>query len=422
LEKLIVIQSDQEEIKVGVMEEDRLVELYLEDKKEAPLVGSIYKGKVENVLPGMQSAFVNIGLAKNAFLFVQEAISQSAGEQNAGEELPPIETLVQEGQELMVQLIKEPNGQKGARISTQITLAGRYLVYLPTSDHIGISRKIEDEADREKLKKLADQLRSPGEGLIIRTVALGRDEQELAGDLAVLKAKWQQIKKKYLKTPPGGAVYFDLTLGERLVRDFVKDNITAIVVNNNDLHEQISTLLNILSPGKLNNLKLVEEDLFFKYQLYDEIEAALQPKVWLKSGGYLVLNQTEALMVVDVNTGKFVGHKSLEDTVLRINLEAVTEACRQIRLRNVGGIIIIDLIDMKQDNHKQQVLELVGEEVKKDHMRVTILGLTNLGLVEMTRKKVRPSLANLLLVECDTCGGTGYVRKKENQGILDMNE
>jgi ribonuclease G len=322
----------------------------------------------------------------------------------------------------MVQLIKEPNGQKGARISTQITLAGRYLVYLPTSDHIGISRKIEDEADREKLKKLADQLRSPGEGLIIRTVALGRDEQELAGDLAVLKAKWQQIKKKYLKTPPGGAVYFDLTLGERLVRDFVKDNITAIVVNNNDLHEQISTLLNILSPGKLNNLKLVEEDLFFKYQLYDEIEAALQPKVWLKSGGYLVLNQTEALMVVDVNTGKFVGHKSLEDTVLRINLEAVTEACRQIRLRNVGGIIIIDLIDMKQDNHKQQVLELVGEEVKKDHMRVTILGLTNLGLVEMTRKKVRPSLANLLLVECDTCGGTGYVRKKENQGILDMNE
>lgn len=411
MEKKLVIQSEPEEIKVGVIEDGRLAEFYLEAKEDVPLVGSIYKGKVENVLPGMQSAFVNIGLAKNAFLFVQEAIPSLAGGNELLEELPPIESIVKEGQELMVQITKEPNGQKGARISTQITLAGRYLVFLPTSEHIGISRKIEEEDHREALRNMADKLRKPGEGLIIRTVALGKTEAELAEDLAVLRAKWQEIQKDYTKASPTNAIYYDLSLGERLVRDFVKEDVAEIIVNNQELFQQINTNLSIYGPEKINDLKLEPTDLFFKYQLYEDLEIALQSKVWLKSGGYLVFNQTEALMVIDVNTGKYVGHKSLEDTVLRLNLEAVKEASRQIRLRNVGGIVIIDFIDMKLEEHKQSILDAVTEEVKKDQMRVTVLGLTNLGLVEMTRKKIRPSLTNILMKECPACSGTGYVKK-----------
>ncbi|MDW7673894.1 MAG: Rne/Rng family ribonuclease [Bacillota bacterium] len=412
MQKVIVIQESEEDIRVGLLENRRLMEFYLESKAEQPLVGTIFKGRVENVLPGMQAAFVNIGLPKNGFLFVQEAIPQvNNGEAVELPSLPPIEDVVKEGQELLVQIIKEPGGQKGGRISTQITLAGRYVVYMPETNHVGISRRIEQDEERERLKKLAEAMLDPGEGLIVRTVAQGKSYQELGEDLGMLKTKWQAILKKAKQAKAPSVISYELHIGERLVRDFVREDVNEIIVNSRELFEQLKDHIQVAIPDKMSALKLQEGDLFFQYQLYEEIKIALESKVWLKSGGYLVFNQTEALLVVDVNTGKYIGHKSLEDTVFRLNLEAVKEVCRQIRLRNIGGIIVIDFIDMKEEKHRDAILEALTEEVKLDQMRVTVLGLTNLGLIELTRKKMRPSLANLLQVECQSCGGSGLVNR-----------
>lgn len=414
-EKIIVIQEIHDNVMVGLLEDHVLTELYVEKKSTEPLVGSIYRGRVVNVLPGMQAAFVDIGLEKNAFLYVQEAIppmQQQEGEEKT--DLPPIEQVVNEGQEILVQLIKEPTGQKGARISTHISLAGRYLVLMPRTENVGISRKIEQDIERQRLTVLAEQLLQPKEGLIIRTVAQGRTREDLEQDLAELRLKWQKIIKKFNQTKATNIIYKDLALGQRLVRDFIKDEVSQVIVNERGLYGIIKTNLEISSPQHIKGLKYVDEDVFLKYDLYTEINKALKRKVWLKSGGYLVFDQTEALLVVDVNTGKYVGHNSLEDTVVSINLEAVKEACRQIKLRNIGGIIVIDFIDMKEEEHKEAVLKALMKEVKKDKMRVTILGMTSLGLVEITRKKVRPSLASILQKKCPACDGTGLINREEH--------
>ncbi len=417
MDKRIVIQGNKENVQVCLLEEGQLMEYYLEERASQPLVGSIYKGKVENVLPGMQAAFVNIGLQKNAFLYVQEAIQHYEEDQLEKKVLPPIESIVKEGQELLVQIIKEPGGQKGARISTHPTLAGRALVYMPTLEHTGISRKIEDEGERARLTSLVRELCQPGEGVIVRTVAQGKPKEVLATELKALKEKWQLIMDQYKAAQATSAIYYDLSLGKRLVRDFIRDDVSAIFINDEELFHQIQQHLSIDNPNQLPRLELIQGDILLKYQIYDQLSIALQRKVLLKSGGYLVFDQTEALLVIDVNTGKYIGNKSLEDTVFQLNMEALKEACRQIRLRNVGGIIVIDFIDMKDEAHKEKIMETLLEEVKKDHMRVTVLGMTALGLVELTRKKVRPSLSNTLQITCPTCGGLGYVNRSQ---FLDM--
>lgn len=421
--KEIIINVGEEETRVAVLENKVLVEMYIERAASQRLVGNIFKGRVENVLPGMQAAFVDIGLEKNAFLYVEDAYGGKHGEQANFDLKTNICDVVKQGQEIMVQIIKEPIGTKGARVTTQITLPGRYLVLMPTVDYIGISRRIEDEKERERLRALASKIKPEGMGVIVRTAAEGVEEEEFLQDINTLTRLWKKILHRSSHSPVPNLLHRDLELVQRILRDIFTEDVDRLVIDSRYEYEKVMELLDIVDPGlKVKVFWEERENIFEELGIEKELEKALRRKIWLKCGGYLVIDQAEALTAIDINTGKYVGSIDLEDTVLKTNLEAAVEIARQLRLRNLGGIIIVDFIDMAREEHWQQVLERLEEEIKKDKTKTNILGRTQLGLVEITRKKVRPSLSEVLQKPCPYCEGRGKVLSEETLGIQFKNQ
>jgi len=424
--KEIVVNVGEEETRVAVLEDRVPVEIYIERSINQRLVGNIFKGRVENVLPGMQAAFVNIGLEKNAFLYVEDALPARSPDGNGqgGSALGAnIGDILKQGQELLVQIVKEPIGTKGPRVTTHITLPGRYLVLMPTVDYIGISRRIDSEKERDRLKDLAARVKPEGMGVIVRTVAEGVEEDEFRQDVNLLAKLWRKILSRAAHGPAPNLVHRDLELVQRILRDAFTEDVDRLTLDSRYEYEKVLDLLDITDPRlKLKVFLDERENVFEDYGIEQEIEKVIKRKVWLKCGGYLVIDQAEALTAVDVNTGKYVGTTNLEDTVLKTNLEAAREIARQLRLRNIGGIVIVDFIDMVEEAHRQEVLHALEEEIRKDKTKTNILGITQLGLVEMTRKKVRPSLAEVLQKPCPYCEGRGKVLSEETLGIHFKNQ
>lgn len=410
-------QSPFKKIRAAVFEQGDLIELFEEEvDSSSHMVGNIYKGRVENVLPGMQAAFVDIGVDKNAFLYVGDAVPTRFEEDDKDKDKGAqvlqerIEQVVKPRQELLVQVTKEPVGTKGARISVNITLPGRYVVLLPQVSYIGVSRKILDNHERTRLRDLAAASKPEGMGVIIRTLAEGIDGDEIAEDITQLVAFWQVLQPKIPHVSVPGLVHKDVDLISRLVRDWIDQDVEKITVDQEEVALVIRKALREIEHPAAKQIHVITgEDLFAKYGVDDEIRKTLRSKVWLKSGGYLVIQQTEALIVIDVNTGKYVGKQSLEETVVHTNLEAAQEIARQLRLRNLGGIIIIDFIDMVTEEAQKQVIEVLETACARDRTKSQILGLTQLGLVEMTRKKVGQTLAVRYTSPCPTCEGSGRI-------------
>ncbi|ASS74951.1 ribonuclease G [Tumebacillus algifaecis] len=414
MRKQILVSTDHRELRVAILEDGRTVEYYLERSHGGGVVGNIYKGRVANVLPGMQAAFVDIGIEKNAFLYIDDALSLLPGEAPP-EHKPKINELLREGQEIIVQVNKEAVGSKGARVTTNLSLPGRILVMMPDAPYVGVSRRIENEAERNRIKEIAERIRDENTGVIVRTAAEGAEEAVFASDYTFLKAQWQRVQKQSKTVKVPGVVYRDLDLLSRSVRDFFTDDVDEFLVDTAEAYETVRELLQFGSQHLLERVKLYhgKENLFTAHRIDQDLEKALKRKVWLKSGGFMVIDQTEALTAIDINTGKFVGTTSLEETVLKTNLEAARELVRQIRLRDLGGIIIIDFIDMRDPANKQLVLEELEAQLKKDRTRAHVLGMTQLGLIEMTRKKVRQSLDEVLMRPCHFCEGKGKVFAEE---------
>jgi ribonuclease G len=409
--KKILINIGINEIRVAILEEGVLVEYSLEYPEEQKRAGNIYRGRVENVLPGMQAAFINIGEEKNAFLYIDDILhKETENEGGDDQKHPTITDLLREGQEILVQMVKEPMGTKGARVVTQITIPGRYLVLLPTVDYIGVSRKIETEAERERLKSIVAKFKSVGVGLIVRTVADGVESADLQTDYEFLLGVWKKINKKVSKGNCPALLYRDHDLLYRILRDYLSKDVTELYIDDAEVYGKALDLVKVLAPSHKSRLQLYQGDLplFETYNVHTQLRKALQRKIWLDCGAYLIIDQTEALTVIDVNTGKFTGSTSLEDTVFQTNLMATVEIARQIRLRNLAGIIVVDFIDMVSDEERAQVIAKLTDEFESDKTKVNILGFTSLGLLELTRKKVKQSLKELLLTECPHCDGTGF--------------
>lgn len=424
----ILINVTREEIRVGLLEGGQVVEFYVERKRDASLVGNIYKGKVVKILPGMQSAFVDVGLEKAAFLYVADIITEmedyapfleEEDKSNSIEFVPrrgrqdlPIEELIQDGQELLVQVSKDPMGSKGARATSYVTMPGRYLVLMPGLEHIGISRRISDETERARLRSIVETIKPKGYGLIIRTASEGCTEEELKKDQEFLLLLWENIQKKRDRMAAPCLLYSDLDLAFRSVRDLMSQDVERLVIDSEDEYERIKEFVNTYFPKLLSKIELFGngEPIFEAFGVEVDISRALGRKVWLKSGGYIVIDQTEAMTVIDVNTGKFVGKEDLEDTILKTNLEAVKEIAYQIRLRNLGGIIIVDFIDMERLENREKVFNAFLEAMKRDRAKNTILHISELGLIQMTRKRVRESLGRVLCEPCSYCEGKGFVK------------
>ncbi len=407
----ILINCTPRETRVAILSDGVLQDLFIERVKARGLVGNVYWGRIVRVLPGMQSAFVDIGLERTAFLHVSD---MPEAHQENGEVLP-IERLLREGQSVMVQVSKDPIGTKGARLTTVISLAGRKLVYLPGDSHIGVSQRIESEEQREALRAMMVALRPESEkgGYIIRTSAEeGATEQEFLDDMAYLGRLWTNIREHSLKTSAPALLYRDLFLDARVLRDMVHQNTATVEIDNPENFARLTEFAERFVPNAKNRLKLYDNDipLFDMYGVEDEIERALQRRVDLKSGGYLVFDQTEAMTTIDVNTGGYVGKRDFSDTVFKTNLEAAQTIARQLRLRNLGGIIIVDFIDMATDEHREAVLNELRRAISTDRTKMTVSNFTELGLVEMTRKRTRESLAHVLCEPCPMCEGRGEIR------------
>jgi ribonuclease G len=406
----ILINVTPQETRVAVAEQGAVQELHLERDSSRGLVGNIYLGRVCRVLPGMQSAFVEIGLPRAAFLHVADIWSARNG--NGVER--PIEKILNEGQTLLVQVVKDPIGSKGARLSTQVSIAGRLLVYLPQDPHIGISQRIEDEAEREHLRSRIHALIPPGEtgGFIVRTVAEASGDAELNADIEYLITLWKQIQLAAQSAAPQALLYQDLSLATRVLRDLVTDTTERIIVDSRETFARMQDFAQRYTPQALPILEHYngELPLFDLFGVEDEIERALARRVDLKSGGYVIIDQTEALTTIDVNTGGFVSGRSFDDTIFKTNLEASQSIARQLRLRNLGGIIIVDFIDMESQEHRDAVLAEFRKALARDRTRVTVNGFSQLGLVEMTRKRTRESLAHVVCEPCPVCEGRGELK------------
>ncbi|OGR30747.1 MAG: ribonuclease G, partial [Desulfuromonadales bacterium GWC2_61_20] len=404
--KELVINTTSHETRVALIENGHIAELYIERNRERGIVGNIYQGKVIRVLPGMQAAFVDIGLEKAAFLYVadvldeMEAVEQFVDGQpqharpadgsEEGPVLPPIEELLDEGEELLVQIAKEPLGTKGARITSHISLPGRHLVYMPTVDHIGISRRIENEEEKDRLRGIIEAIRPPGTGFIVRTAAEGKSDEDLLADMEFLVGLWQDISRRRENRSAPALIHSDLDVTSKVLRDILTEDVDRIVVDSQVEHDKIVAFIDTFMPKLKYVIDLYdsEEPIFDAFGLEVEIARALGRKVWLKSGGYIIIEQTEALTAIDVNTGRFVGKHNLEDTILKTNLEAVKEIAFQLRLRNIGGLIIIDFIDMEKEAHREKVHSALEEALRIDKAKTNILKISELGLAEMTRKRV----------------------------------
>jgi ribonuclease G len=489
--KEMVISSTPHETRVAILEDDQVVEVFIEREQSRGVVGNIYKGRVSKVLPGMQSAFVDLGLERDAFLYVTDVIDPTeeslededepvvgpapdpdvvaladgdsdddggddaaAGDSEAADEgdqaasvgaaapapaaaqaaqsgngrrgrdrdrTPPttrIEDILKEGQEVVVQVVKEPLGTKGARITSHISLPGRFLVYMPTVDHIGVSRKIESRDERKRVRGIVQKFKEetglPG-GVIIRTAAVNRPEEDILSDLQYFKSVWTEVQRRRESHRPPCALYREESLVAKLLRDFLTDQFTAIRIDDEAEYQRVVALMSRIMPNMVGRVKHFAKDypIFDEYGVQSEIDKALRSKVWLKSGGYIVINQTEALVAIDVNTGRYVGKKSagrLEDTIVKTNLEAAKEIVRQMRLRDLGGIIVLDFIDMEDKKNRQKVFQAVEQELRRDRAPSKAVQVNDFGLVIVTRKRVKSSLERLLTEPCPYCSGSGTIK------------
>jgi len=414
LDKRIIVDVYNGQIRVAVIEEGELVELYIEDQDNLQTLGSIYRGRVVNVLPGMHAAFVDIGLERNAFLYFGDINADKTlfqfGSTNSIIEYDMRDT-IREGNEIVVQVVKEAMGTKGARATTYVTLPSRYLVLMPFVNHVGVSRRIEKEEERQRLKAIAEEIKPADIGIIVRTAAQGKKKEDFYPDIEFLCRLWESVKEKESMGKAPKLIHKDESLIYRAVRDLFTGDVDMFIINNRKQYEKVLDFIDLISPSLKNKVFCTESnnDLFRQYNIDAKIEKAIQKKVWLKNGGYLVLDDAEALTVIDVNTGKYLGKSNLEDTILKTNLEAAEEIARQIRLRDIGGIIIIDFIDMVKAEHRDMVLFALRQNFKKDRTKTNVMGFTGLGLVEMTRKKVRQRLASTLFKACPYCSGTGVI-------------
>ncbi len=410
----ILINVTPQETRVAIVESGSLQEVWIERRRNRGIVGNIYKGKVNRVLPGMEAAFVDIGLERAGFLHVSDFdLGEGDEDEDGGEpkKLPSINELVHEGQSLLVQVVKDPIGSKGARLTTSISVPSRYLVYMPNASLIGISVKIEDEAERERLRNLLSDCMNEKRsgGCIVRTAAEGVEDEELNRDIKFLCTLWDSIQEQARSARPGTCVHEDLPLAIRTLRDMVDNDTEVVMVDSRETWEKLKKFAEKYIPDLPCRIEHYPGDrpLFDLYNIDDEIERALGRKVELKSGGYLIIDQTEAMTTIDINTGAFVGHHNLEETIFKTNMEAAQAIARQLRLRNLGGIIIIDFIDMGIEDHKRQVLKSLEKYLDRDHAKTQVCEVSPLGLVEMTRKRTRESLEHVLCETCKTCGGRG---------------
>jgi ribonuclease G len=481
MNKEMIISSSGHETRVAILEDDQVVEIFIERENQRGVVGNIYKGRVSKVLPGMQSSFVDIGLERDAFLYVSEVVNtveeferlesgdeEDEGQPNGGVTDPPpppnghettdavaagvradavpgstnaraelrverrgrdrsaaapppqtrIEDLLKEGQDILVQVVKEPLGTKGARLTSHVTMPGRFLVFMPTVDHVGVSRKIESREERARLRGIVRQFREEHGftgGVIIRTAAGSRPDRDIVSDLTYFHQVWTEVRQKMEARRPPALLFQEQSLVTKLLRDLLTEDYSAIRIDDELEYRRVATLVERIMPNLVPRVKLYSKDfpIFEEYGVQGEIDKALRPKVWLKSGGYLVINQTEALVAIDVNTGRYVGKKSsgrLEDTIVKTNLEAVKEIVRQIRLRDLGGIIVLDLIDMEEKKNRQKVFQEVEKELRKDRSPSKALQVSDFGLVIVTRKRVKQSLERQLTEPCPYCSGSGSIK------------
>ncbi len=418
----ILMNVTPREVRVAIVENGVLQELSIERDSRRGLVGSIFKGKVSRVLPGMQAAFVDIGLERTAFLHVSDLVKADQREPivaaNGGDDFraESIVELLRDGQELLVQVIKDPLGTKGARLTTQISLPSRYLVFIPGDRNVGISQRIEDEAERRRLRDTVQGLVDGfGGAYIVRTAAEGVSSEDLRADVVFFQKLWPEIQQTTREVGAGSLVYEDLPLVLRTMRDRVHDDIDRVRVDSKETSGRVAAFAEKYMPEMVSRVEYYpgERPLFDLYGIEDEIQKALERKVQLKSGGHLVIDQTEAMATIDVNTGAFVGHRNLDETVFKTNLEAAQAIARQLRLRNLGGIIIIDFIDMVDDEHKRQVLRALDKSLQKDRAKTSSSGVSALGLVEMTRKRTQESLEHVLCQVCPVCAGRGSLKSAE---------
>jgi Rne/Rng family ribonuclease len=480
MNKEMIISSGDHDTRVAILEDDQVVEVFIERERSRGVVGNIYKGRVSKVLPGMQSSFVDIGLERDAFLYVTEVVNtveafdrlESGDDEDEAEPVPvpatigapadaaengaapaealspkgpgteapasapdqrrgrprdresepdrpepKIEDLLKEGQEVLVQVVKEPLGTKGARLTSHVTMPGRFLVFMPTVDHVGVSRKIESREERARLRGIVKSFREAYGfvgGVIIRTAAAGRPEADIVSDLSYFHQIWTEIRQKMEARRPPAVLFQEQSLVTKLLRDLLTDDYTAIRIDDEQEHRRVMTLIERIMPALLTRVKLYTKSfpIFEEYGVQAEIDKALRSKVWLKSGGYLVINQTEALVAIDVNTGRYVGKRTgrLEDTIVKTNLEAVKEIVRQIRLRDLGGIIVLDLIDMEEKKNRQKVFQEVEKELRRDRSPSKALQVSDFGLVIVTRKRVKQSLERQLTEPCPYCSGSGSIK------------
>jgi len=415
----ILVNCGLTETRAALIENGMLQEVYIERTSNKGYVGNIYKGKVVRVLPGMQAAFVDIGLDRAGFIHASD-IEYTKAEKSADpvHDIPEIQTTLHEGQSLLVQVTKDPIGTKGARLTTQLSVSARYLVYMPNTDHIGVSSKIEEVDERKRLKKLVEQLAEEnkdqysGGGFIIRTVAEGATLEDLRADIPFIYHLWHDLEGEVKNKKAPALIYEDLPLFMRTIRDLVRDNIEKVRVDSRESFARLEKFAAHYAPeigGRLEHYP-GERPLFDLYGTEEEIQKSLDKNVPLKSGGYLIIEQTEAMTTVDVNTGAFVGSRNLEETIFKTNLEAASAIARQLRLRNLGGIIVLDFIDMKETEHQRQVLRTLEKALEKDKAKTGITGVSELGLVEMTRKRTRESLGQMMCETCNVCMGRGVIK------------
>ena len=410
--KAILVNSMPEEVRMAVVAGGELQAIEVERASHSHLVGNLYQGRVQNVLPGMQAAFVDIGWEKNAFLYIGDGLPKEV--QQAVQQQK-----IHIGQTILVQIVKDAIGTKGPRATTHLTLPGRNVVLMPTAAYIGISRRIESEAERARLREVAERICPKDMGLIIRTVAAGQTEEALAADVRYLSRLWESIRARMKLGAAPSLLYRDADLAIRMVRDNFTDEIDEVIVDDRTLYQRIAELVEYASPELADRVRLYEDrtPLFRKYHLEEELEKLGARGVDLPSGGFIVIDKTEALTVIDVNTGKFTGKSNLADTVYRTNLEAAAEILKQMRLRDMGGIIIVDFIDMERPEQKEELLAYMREHVKSDPTKTNIVAIPSLGLVEITRKKSRQNLESMFYSECPYCHGKGRVESPETVGI-----
>jgi ribonuclease G len=436
--KQLIINVNEHETRVALLEDGTIVELHVDRGDDSDIAGNIYKGRVLRVLPGMQAAFVDIGLNQAAFIYVDDvyhnnfkdierffALGSEESENRTDEEVLPllprkrdfqIEELLVEGQELLVQVAKSPIGTKGARISSHISIPGRFLVLMPSSSHIGISRRIEDEAERGRLRQLVHDRRKDDFGYIIRTAAEGESEEKIVYEMGFLNNLWENVQRKFTSAPTPSMIYQDLSISLRAVRDLLIHEVEKLVIDSKPTYDAVLSFLDTYMPSLNQNVILYEgaEPVFDAYNLEGDISRALKRKVWLKSGGYILIEHTEALSAIDVNTGRYVGKHNLEETILKTNLEAVKEIAYQIRLRDIGGIIVIDFIDMEKRSNQEKIFNAFKEALKRDKSKTHVLPMSEMGLIQMTRKRTRQPLTRILCEPCFYCEGEGYIVSRQS--------